>query len=118
MNSPKMSIAQWGTAITSAAVIGGLIWCLNETVSIGKQTATVIESQVKDHVRIDRLEDTSDGRYLKTTDDITDLKVDIATTKELTALIAQRYQIDPDAVEARIKREIIKEQATTTALLY
>lgn len=115
MNSPKMSIAQWGTVITSVAVVAGLVWCLNETVVLGRQTAAVIESQSHTDAHLNHFQEVTEAQNSKTSDDIKEVTVRIATTQELVSLISEHYQIDPAAVGARVKKEIDRQnQATDT----
>jgi hypothetical protein len=103
-------------AVLSMVTVGGTAFGLLATwnafnstkiYDIGSQAASVVQSQIDVKESLDKREEKIDEELSGFNDDITELKINAATTKELLKLMAPRFEIDGDAVEKRVIKAVI-----------
>ncbi len=95
-------------------VFGWTAWNSIEVINNGKDTAALIEGQKNVKDSLSSYQDVSDKKFDKLSDDVSQIKIDSATTKEIMKLVGDRYQINSEAVEARVIRESESQQLSST----
>lgn len=108
------------TTVASAILvflIGWIAWNSKTIVDIGKQNASIVNWQENTDKNLEDYQKTTDEKLEKISDDSTQIKVDIATIKELTKTLSFKSKIDVGAIEERVRQQIDSENklASTTA---
>lgn len=80
----------------------------------GEQAASIMEWQKNFTQSSKDYQDATDKKSEKISDDVGQLKIDVATTKELMKLVSDRYQINTAAVEARVINEVRNEEFSSS----
>lgn len=86
-----------------------LVWVAWNSVQLyehGGQLAAVIDSQKSTASALDSYKTASDSKIDSLVAGLNEVKVDVATTKEIVKLMSTRFQINPDAVENRINKQL------------
>lgn len=92
-------------------------WNSIKTIYLGEQTSAILEWQKTMDKKIDDYQDSADLTFEKIKDDVTQVKIDSSTTKELVKLIGDRYQINSSMIEDRVTRRVNSELSSTTTLI-
>lgn len=97
-------------------LIGWLSWTSVKVISVSEQTASVLEWQENTDKNLKEYQDSTDETLEKVSGDITQLKIDMATSKELLRVLSLRFEINPDTIEQRVIREVEKENVDSDSL--
>lgn len=103
-----------GTAIPITVALGGIVsafvaWNSYNTVTLseyGNQTAAIIEWQKSTDKNLEESQKEANEKFAKLTETVTEIRIDVATSKELNKLMSPRFEINPDAVEKRITKNL------------
>ncbi len=91
-------------AVATGEVVAALVEQNENLVESNKQIATALEAyQEKSDEKIDKIVST-----------VTEVSKDAATSKELLKLMAPRFQIESEAVEKRIIKEVVSDVESNT----
>lgn len=101
-------------AVLVAFFAGWLGWNSLKTIGLGEQAAAAKEWQDHTAQGLKDYQDKEDRKTDKLVDDMGQVKVDTATLKEIVKLIGERYQINSQAVEARVIRETRGDEVSST----
>ncbi len=86
-----------------------MVWVAWNSVQIysqNSQLSTVINSQENTASALETYQTATDAKVNTLVNNLNDVKIDVATTKEIVKLMSTRFQINPDAVENRVNREL------------
>lgn len=88
-----------------------------KVIGTSEQTAVLSQRQTDIESSITEYQSKSDKSSEKLSEDVGQLKLDMATTKEIVKLLGEINHINSDAVEARIIKEVQQTQESSTTAL-